>query len=179
MSESQDWETTLEHAINNFGGQPLGPNLEPIIRKHHTEHPAIVQAAINRIANAYAAGTIRSPWGALKADLERRQAAAPAVKQGNDQQRAAQRAEQWMRAAGLHFDRWTEIEDELFGDRGSLREHPSLKGQMQALYEEHRPRGLQAETDDLARAAKYRDDQANAKKKTPPTTTTEALQEAA
>jgi hypothetical protein len=158
VSDSHDWETTLDHAIASFGGQPLGPHLEPIIRKHHAEHPHVVQAAINRIANGYAQGTIRSPWGALKADLERRHAAAPAIKQGNEEQQALARTSQWMRAAGMHYDRWPEIHDELFGDRGTIREHPALEQQLHDLWQELRPIGQQLDQELEERSAKYRAD---------------------
>lgn len=149
------WEDTLEHAIASFGGQTPRDQLATYIAGHHEQHPETVTALINEIANQWATGAIRSPWGVLKSRLANLSKTKPKAKASNDQERAYRRAEQWMRAAGMHYDRWSEVQDELFGYRGQLRHWPHLEPKAHDLWEQVRPVGEQLETEAEERQARY------------------------
>lgn len=176
------WSQLRTQAIELFDGQTPGGQLEHDIVQHFQEHPQAVAAAIKRIGERFAVGTVTSPWGMLRADLNRRMAGGEVTATDTtDRERAIVRAEQWVKAAGCHFDRASEVEHELFGD---ARLHPTeyaptgemiisssdgllsawgddlvLRQRMIDVWQSERPRGVRAEADLEARAAKYRDDQ--------------------
>lgn len=181
MSVTYQWPDLRTHAINQFGGQTPGAQLEQDIIDVFEQHPQVVAQAIDRIATRYHTGTIQSPWAVLRADLQRR-TTSPNVQATDttDRDHAVLRAEQWIRSSGCHFDRPSEIEHELFGDS---RIHPTvdktgemltsstdglltpwahdlaLRQRILDLWRTERPRGEQADTAMEARASKYRDDQ--------------------
>lgn len=63
-----------------------------------------------------------------------------------------------MRAAGKHYDRWPEVEEELFGERGLLSAYdsPKLREKMRALWDEARPEGELIEKQAEERAEKWK-----------------------
>lgn len=64
-----------------------------------------------------------------------------------------------MRNAGMHFDRASEIEDELFGDRGTLRDYRddhTLRQRMTTLWHQVRPIAEKLNQDELDRADIYK-----------------------
>lgn len=152
-----DWQTLRNQFMRNIGGDPPGAHLEDELIQAYTDHPDAVEKSFEKIALAFKAGKIRSPWGALKAEVAKAVDAArnPTHSSAAKTSTAIQRAEQWIRNAGLMFDRWDEIHDELFGDRGML--HPQRHDQrttdrIHTLWNELRPLGITTETAELERA---------------------------
>jgi hypothetical protein len=153
---NEEWDETLNHAIESFGGQAPHQTLEAYLANQHAQHPAIVRAAINRIADSYANGTVRSPWGVLKTELEKRAAVQPKVKASTDQAKAHERAEQWIHSAGFHYDRVSELHDELYGDRGTVRQHPATEPTLTTLWADLQPARIKTETDQQTRLDHWR-----------------------
>lgn len=163
-----DWHTEYARALTNFGGDTPSATLEQDLLDAFQQHPQAVTNAITKISKAYANGKIHSPWGALKAEIPKQVAADTRVGDGAERSRAIANAEQWIRTAGLMYDRWTEIHDELFGDRGTLhpwREDHQLVGRIETLWTEHRPLGIETEHAELERAEHWK-----ANRNTPQTT---------
>jgi len=110
-----DWQTLRNQFMRQIGGDPPGAQLEEDLIVAYTEHPDVVERAIEKIALAHKAGKIRSPWGALKAEIAKASQAAnnPSHDTGASRHKAISRAEQWIRAAGAHMP-WIEVQAELF-----------------------------------------------------------------
>jgi len=157
-----DWHTEYARALNAFGGDTPSATLEQDLLDAFSEHPQAVTNAITKIAKAYEAGKIHSPWGALKTEIPKQIQRDTRVGDGAERNRAITNAEQWIRNAGLHYDRYTEVHDELF-DRGPLApwaRDKQLASRMEALWNEHRPRGEQTEAEELERAERWKHNQA-------------------
>jgi hypothetical protein len=149
-----DWHTEYARALELFGGDTPSATLEQDLLEAFTEHPQAVTNAITKIGKAYAAGKIHSPWGALKAEIPKQVARDVKVGDGNERNAAIACAEQWMRNAGCMYDRWTEVEAELY-DRGPLQHWPNdhqLRTRMETLWHELRPLGQATEQAELDRA---------------------------
>jgi hypothetical protein len=182
-----DWHTLYTDAVTRFGGDTPGNQLEQQILDTFTDHPQLVVRAIDKVAAKYAAGHVQSPWGALKHEIARftNQPHVTAT-DSSDRDRDIARAEQWIRSAGIHLDRASELHDELFGELGSLHTYaqitieragsttdgkpiwrqtkPSgdttLVDRLTALWREHRPVGEQLETEAIERAERWKQQQA-------------------
>jgi hypothetical protein len=152
-----NWDETLEHAVTAFGETPRD-HLADQVAAHHAQHPETVNRLIDEIAAMRDAGTCHSPWGMLKSRLGNLATSQPKATKATSQAKALERASQWMHAAGIHYDRWPEVHDELFGDRGTLKDHPALEQQLHDLWQELRPIGEQLEQELEERSAKYRAD---------------------
>lgn len=156
-----EWETTLLDAIQAFGGQTPGGQLEEDIRTIFADNPALVTAAIKRIATQYETGSIRSPWGVLRTECAKRSETTLKIATTHDRDKAIARAEQWIRTAGIHYDRETELLDELFTHErnppGLLSAHdtPPLRTRITELWNELRPQGERVETAALERARNW------------------------
>lgn len=151
------WHELLEQAIRQFGDTP-GATLEQHLIDAYADHPAAVQVAISKISQAHQAGKINSPWGAVKAELAKQLNVRRNLPSSSERAVHERNTEQWMRTAGLHYDRWTEIHDELFGDRGKLAPWANdqvLEARIRKHYDDHRPTGEQLERDEHDRAAKW------------------------
>lgn len=130
------WHELLEQAIRDFGDTP-GPTLEQHLIDTYADHPAAVAVTLSKITQAHKAGRITSPWGAVRAELNRQISVRANMPAAGDRAAKTRAAEQWLRAAGAHFDRWPEVDDELFGPRGMLRDwntDESLKARIQDLW---------------------------------------------
>jgi len=152
------WHDLLADAIQAFGDSP-GPTLEQDLLDAYAEHPSAVQVAISKITQAHQAGKINSPWGALKAELAKQMSVRRNLPASSDRAVHERNAEQWMRTAGLHYDRWSEVQDELFGARGKLAPWVNdqvLEARLRKLYDEVRPIGEQLEHEELERAEKWK-----------------------
>lgn len=152
-----DWQTLWGEALTSFGDDPPGAGLEQHLFQSFCDHPQAVTNAVRKIAKAYAAGTIRSPWGALRAEIPRQIASDIHVGDGAERARSIAAAEQWIRNAGLMFDRWSEVEDELY--RGYLEHWPNdvqLRHRMEELWNDLRPTGIRVEHEELERAAAWK-----------------------
>ena len=161
-----DWQTTRNQFMRQIGGDPPGAQLEDELIAAYTDHPTVVERSMEKIALAHGAGKIRSPWGALKTEVAKAVDAArnPTHSKGNARASAIERAEQWIRTAGIHYDRWTEVHDELFGDRGMLQQHPDLEQRMADLWTQQRPIGEAIELEHEAFMARYRQQREQAQK---------------
>ena len=154
-----DWQTLRNQFMRTIGGDPPGAKLEDQLIQAYTEHPDMVERATEKIALAHKAGKIHSPWGALKAEVAKATDAArnPHHDKGHSRTKAVARAEQRIRNELLHYDRLEEALDELFGVRGTLREHdsPELRERMSDLWHELRPLGTATELEAEARGLRY------------------------
>jgi hypothetical protein len=145
------WTDLRTHAAERFAGQTPGPELEQRIIDVFQQQPQIVAAAIDYIAERFRAGIVRSPWPVLATHVE--QATTTHDIQATDstqRNRAIANAEQWIRTAGLHLDRASELEDDLFGDLGRLRAWASdttLRQRMLTLWDDLRATAVQVERD--------------------------------
>jgi len=140
-----DWQTIRNQFMRQIGGDPPGSQLEDELIQAYTQNPDVVERSFEKIALAHAAGKIRSPWGALKTEVAKALDAArnPSHDKGSSRTKAIQRAEQRTRNELVHYDRWDEAEDELFGERGTLRDHDTaaLRERMHKLWDDLRPLG--------------------------------------
>jgi hypothetical protein len=145
--------------MRDIGGDPPGSHLEDTLIDAYADHPDTVERSVEKITLAYKAGKIRSPWGALKAEVAKAVDATrnPTHDHSATRNRAIERAEQRIRNELLHYDRWPEAEDELFGDRGTLRQHktPALRQRMETLWTELRPLGQLTEHQAEQRASNH------------------------
>ena len=157
-----DWQTLRNQFMRTIGGDPPGAALEDQLIQAYTDHPEAVERSIQKIQFAHKAGKIRSPWGALKAEVAKATDPArnPTHHAGSSKNHALQRAEQWIRTAGIHYDRETEIVDELYGERGPLRAHPDTQPRILELWNELRPLGVILEADHEAYMARYAEQRA-------------------
>lgn len=158
-----DWQTLRNQFMRTIGGDPPGAKLEDDLITAYGEHPDAVERSFEKIALGFKAGKIRSPWGALKAEVAKATEAArnPHHDRGATREKAIARAEQQIRNELLHYDRQDEILDELFGQRGTLKQHdtPELRDRMTALYDQLRPAGIQTEQDQIERLARIKTQQ--------------------
>jgi len=151
------WHELLDQAIRDYGDTP-GATLEQHLIDTYAEHPAAVQVAIHKITQAFKAGKISSPWGAVKAEVARQITVRHNMPANTDRHAKERNAEQWIRTCGLHFDRYDELHDELFGDRGPLRhwaDDTTLETRLRKLWDEVRPAGQQLEDADAERAERW------------------------
>lgn len=183
--EYQDWAQVRTHAIELFNGETPHPVVEQTLIDAYEIHPTAVERELSKVAADLAAGTIRSGWGIYAKRAERILAppSNPTAKTGLDKERAITRAEQWIRSTGCHYDRDSEIMLELFSGTGLLAgyaqvdlvEDDGVEGKwklsetqgdrglverMLKLYNEFRPKGITIEEDALARADKFKAQQA-------------------
>ena len=138
-------------------GDPPGAELEQRILKVYQHHPAAFSPRSNRSVTATNRERCAHSGLSSPSTSNAKQAAANTnpVLAGSDREKKIARAEQWMRAAGIHFDQPAEVLDELFGDRGQLRawkDDTFLQQRMHTLWMELRPTGEQIEADMLERA---------------------------
>lgn len=144
MTSEYVWRELRDHAVNLFGDTP-GAALEERILVVFRSHPHIVALGIDHVHERKKAGLVTSPWGLLAAHVEK--ATAPledvTVTDERDRDKAVRRAEQWIRAAGKHYDRLDELLDELFGPHGRLRafDSPDLRQRIARAWRDARPEG--------------------------------------
>jgi len=121
-----DWVTLRERAFELFAETP-SPSLEAEILGTFQTRPALVATTIEGVGREVAAGRVRSGWAILGARL-RNASEAPSVVafDTGDRERRVARASRWIETAGVHFDRETELLDELFDGYGGDRELPLL-----------------------------------------------------
>lgn len=150
------WNETRTFGIKRFGNAP-GPEIEnEMIQAFQTAPLAFVET-IYEVANLVDRGEATSGWGLTHARTRRltQPVRDITVTKPDARAKAIDRAEQWLRVAGIHFDSQTEIEDELFGDRGQLKEWPDLRDRMVDMWIEIRPIGEQLEREDIQRGLDY------------------------
>lgn len=148
------WTIVRAEIADNFGGQlPRADDEQAIIDMFETMPQTVIRVA-SEVASQVQSGKVTWGWSALKARLERgANASRNIIVQGGNrgrEQRVAI-AEQWMRAAGLHFPNTSEVLDELFDTQQSIladfaTDQP-LRERMTNLYEELQPTVQAMETE--------------------------------
>lgn len=152
MTVEYDWHHVYSNAVEQFGGDTPSAPLEAELLEIFQQRPEDLITAINKIGNAYQQGRVQSPWGALKSEIARlRNRPHLIVSSGKAQAKKHARAEQWIRSAGQHFDRWAEVETVLRDDYGI--NNPDL---LRPVWDEAREAGEQLERDAQARAAQWK-----------------------
>lgn len=120
------WVETRMRAIELFSDAPSAVQEQRVLDVFR-EHPALVVEGVEHVGRRFADGQVRNPWAVLAKHVE--EAVRPledfTATDERDRDKAIRRAEQWMRAAGKHFDRWEEVEDELFGELGRIPQYAS------------------------------------------------------
>jgi len=177
----KEWEDLTLETAERFGGNLPHPDTTKAIGTVYARAPQAVTRAIDRVAHDYDQGTVRSPWGILKSRVQQLADDTPKHEASNDRDKAVERAEQWIRTAGLMYDRPSEIEHELFGDTrvnpetdkdgapipasgqppltGYQDDNP-LRNRLLELWASHRPAGEQTEQDAIDRGLKHQADRA-------------------
>jgi len=161
-----DWQTQRNQFMRTIGGDPPGAKLEDELIQAYTENPDVVERSLEKIALGFKAGKIHSPWGALKTEVAKATDAArnPHHDKGASRTKAVARAEQRIRNELLHYDRLEEVLDELFGPRGTLRDHndETTRNRMTDMWNDLRPAGVATELEAEARGLRYQQQKANA-----------------
>lgn len=177
----EDWGSLRDHLIERYAATPHPTTEQEIIDAYELHPDAVTKAALDLID----APNITSPWGVLKSKASRiaTPPANPTRATGLTREKAIAHAEQWIRAAGLHFNDPLEVTDELFGDRGQLRayaqvdivpnddpDHKWVLGEIRGdtalathmldTWANHRPTGMQIERDADTRAQAWKQQQA-------------------
>jgi len=152
------WATVRARFVERVGDTPSARQEQTILDAFQ-QHPTLVVEALDHVATRYEQGAVRAAWPVLAKHVER--AVDVAARSGEEvsdsvqRDRAVDRARQWVRAAGLHFDREEEVEDELFGVRGSLRwwgSDAELREELLDEWRRLRPRGVEVEREAEERA---------------------------
>lgn len=115
------WAETRGRISVAFKGEPIvSQAMHHKLEQAYAANPTKVLSLYPSIAEKLANGTLRSGWAVLA------KAAAPnTIVEANPLEARAQRirnTDQWLRTAGAHFPTWNECWDELFGDRGKLKD---------------------------------------------------------
>lgn len=177
------WTAVRVSLAGKFSGQlPRAEDEAALIEVFKVMPHALLQAA-EEVARAISSGHVRWGWSALRAKLEKGllplQEAEVSV--AGERSKAVRKAELWIANAGVHFDRESEVVDELFGgpsamlgEWATVEFHVDAKGQptslwvplegadtdlisrMVARWQELRPRGVKAEEDHVAYMARLR-----------------------
>jgi hypothetical protein len=155
------WPKLRQHATELFNGETPRPELEQDILNTFHEQPQLVANAIEQIGAQFSTGTIRSGWAVLRTHINT--TANPqshaTVNDTTERNRAIQRAEQWLKTAGIHFDRPSEVDDELFGDRGTLKDwanDEALRRRILQAWADQRHIGVRLEREQLVRLGRKR-----------------------
>jgi hypothetical protein len=162
-----NWEETYNHACQTFGQRPRAEDEQTVLDVFE-RNPRLVTNSIDEIAANLQTngGQIRWGWSALAKRIQHAPARNVTVTDTNDKEAATAAAERWIANAGIHYDRWEEVRDELFGDfsfsgRHTLkpwRNDETLVDRIRRSWETHRPTGEQLETDATTRGKKWRTD---------------------
>lgn len=157
MNITHTWDEHRDRLVEATGDVPSS-DLERRILDVFERHPSLVIAGVEHVAGRYERGLVRAPWVVLAMHVEEAAAASARasvpVQDERDRERARSRAAQWMRVVGLHFDSEAELRDELFGERGMLREFADdseLAEALLDLWRELRPAGEQIEREAVER----------------------------
>lgn len=154
------WATLRDQAIKAFNGELPNATTEQDLIDAFTTNPLAVTKTLNDVAEQHANGKTRSGWAVWRSrTLAVHNATNITVQIEDDRETKIAKAEAWIRNAGLHYDRETEIEDELFGDLGLLRNWAAdeqLRQRILNLWRQKRPAGEQTEREQIERAEKWK-----------------------
>jgi hypothetical protein len=155
MQDTQTWmwSEVRDSAIRKFGGElPIATTESEIIDVFELS-PRRVLDEIDKVANDLASGGIRSPWAILRKRLTGGDAGPVrdvVVDDTSEKQRRLDRAFTLIDNALVHYDRQSEVEDELFGSAptGMLAAYADdleLLATVVRHWRERRPLGEKAE----------------------------------
>jgi hypothetical protein len=141
MTDQHSWLATRDNAVVQFANELPQADTEQAILQHFHDHPDIVIALINEVAEQKRHGKARSGWAILKARLNAYAATKDVrVTSTRDRNAAATLGETWIRNAGHYCPTKTELVDHLFGHLGKLRAYPDLEPRMVSLWQQlHQP----------------------------------------
>jgi len=151
-----NWRDVYAHAVELYGGQTPGAQLEANLLERFEQHPTDVVAAIDKLGVRFASGRVHSPWPLVLRELD----SAPdrgsiTASDDSDRARAIHLAERYIANAGMFMPQ-AELVDELFGVRGKLRHWPELEPRMVAAWQARQPAAAQVKREQLERAERWR-----------------------
>jgi hypothetical protein len=154
------WSEAREQAVRLFRGDLPRPETEQAVLSVFQREPRRVVEAIEHVGRQVERGGIHSGWAVLRAHLRQLSTGAAEVAASDEDERQHRigLAEEWIRTAGLHFDRRSEVEDELFGERGRLRPYAGdqvLCLRLVGLWERERPSGERVEHEAAERLRRH------------------------
>jgi hypothetical protein len=116
------WQETYDQACSRFGGQRPGHALEQELIEAYEQRPVAFRAAVDKLADRFAAGKVRSPWPLVKAELAQdAQRATIVADDSSERELQVHLAERFIANAGWGLPTEAELVDELFGRHGKLR----------------------------------------------------------
>lgn len=116
------WAETRERAAKAFGGRWPDAELEAELIEEFRERPAFVVDAIADVSRGFQAGRVHSPWPFLRTRIRQRPAVDVVITDDSQRDKKIAVTEAWIKSTGRQFPTADELEDELFGDRGRLRQ---------------------------------------------------------
>jgi len=146
-----NWQDVYTRAVEAFGGQTPGQQLEAAIVERFESQPAAVVAAIDKLGERFTAGRVHSPWPLVLRELD----AAPArseirASDDSERQRSFQQAERYIRQIGYLHQSEQELRDEL-----AYRKWPADE-RLVELWRLVRPIGERTEREQLERAERWK-----------------------
>jgi hypothetical protein len=139
----ETWGEAKEEIVSLLGGKtPFTADEETRVQTAWVNEPAHVMDLARTTGVSFAAGNIAYPWAWLAKCCEGQKKGANARAKSNpvlELDKATRSASTQMRNVLVNFDRWAEVEDELFGDRGTLRpwaSDPLVKAEWKVKWEE-------------------------------------------
>lgn len=165
------WNQLYDRGSDLFH-EPPG-RLEPDIVQAFQQNPRRVKNEIEKLGSQILNGAdIRSGWAILRKRLAQTPDDVVAV-DSTSRESAILNARRWIHNAGLHYDRETDVLEELFDQQGILHEFDSdhLRAEMAQAWRQERPRGEQAEQEHEAYMARVKEQRLRLER--PPTPPTE------
>lgn len=150
MSAVMVWSDLRDKAVQAFRSFPSARDEQQLLEAFQRA-PVAVAAALSKVSGRFEAGKITAPWRIWVLEVTSR--GDVSVDVGPEKHARQTRAEQWIKQAGAHLDRWDEMRDELFGDRGVLRDWPDLEDGIRDQWEAAKPASERAERDQEERLA--------------------------
>lgn len=139
------WSDTKHRAIQGFNGELPNAATEQEILDAFQLEPLAVLHALDAVISDVRNGKARSGWAIWRTRVRTALTTTDVYVDTANRPAAIRTTEAWIRNAGGYIDRQSELEDELFGDLGKLRDWPDLRQRMVAYWLEQRHRFQQAE----------------------------------
>ncbi len=119
------WSTMRDKACEAFGDTPSFVTERELLAVFMVR-PAAVARELDAIGRDVRAGKVRSGWAVARQRIGRLAGADAVATDESERDRALAAALAWVRVVGCHFDRESEVADELTGDQGRLARWPEL-----------------------------------------------------
>jgi len=159
-SAQVSWADTRAALCESFGGELPEHATEATIVEVFERFPLGVLRLAEEIATAKSAGKIRSGWAVLRSRLPAAEPIAnPVVSIATRRAERIRVIEQYIANAGHTIDRESELLDDLYGERGRLREYrddDTLRERLLELWRKTQPARHQLEREANEREANYR-----------------------